>query len=112
MNRTIIDLLKLNVRDATNNRDLNITLTLTAYRSAVQTLTGYTSYFLLYLREMRLLLDVILRPPERDESLTDNEIEVRKTLEQADEVARDTLQLAHKRQKDYYNRRTCGKRLK
>ena len=48
MNRTIIDLLKLNVRDATNNWNLNIGLTLMAYRNALQASTGYTSYFLLY----------------------------------------------------------------
>ena len=70
MNRTIIDLLKLNVRDATNKWDLNIGLTFMAYRSAVQASTGYTPYFLLYGREMRLPLDVIYRPPERDQSRT------------------------------------------
>ena len=39
-----------------------------AYRSAVQASTGYTPYFLLYGREMRLPLDVIYRLPERDQS--------------------------------------------
>ena len=83
-----------------------------AYRSAVQASTGYTPYFLLYGREMRLPLDVIYRPPERDQSRTDYAIEVCKTLDQAYEVARDHLQLVHKRQKDYYDRRTRGKRFK
>ena len=63
INRMIIDLLKLNVRDATNNWYHNIGLTFMAYRSAVQASTGYTPYFLLYGREMRLPLDVIYRPP-------------------------------------------------
>ena len=112
MNRTIIDLLKLNIRDATNNCDLNIGLTIMAYRSAVQASTGYIQYFLLYGREMRLPLDVIYRPPERDQSRTEYAIEVRKTFDQAYDVARDHLQLAHKRQKDYYDRRTSGKRFK
>ena len=40
MNRPIINLLKFNVQDATNNWDLNIGLTLRAYRSAVQASTG------------------------------------------------------------------------
>ena len=100
MNRTIIDLLKLNVRDATNNWDLSIGLTLIAFRSAVQASTGYTPYFLVYGREMRLPLDVIYRPPECDQSRTDYVIEVRNTVDQAYEVALDHLQLAHKRQKD------------
>ena len=112
MYRTIIDLLKLNVSDATNNWDLNIGLALMAYRSAVQASTLYTPYFLLYEREMRLTLDVIYRPPERDQWRTEYAIEVRKTLAQAYDVARDYLQLAHKRQTDYYDRCTRGKRFK
>ena len=71
-----------------------------AYRSAVQASTSYTSYFLLYGREMRLPLEVIYHPPERDHSRTEYAIEVRKTLDQAYDVSRDNLQLAHKRQKD------------
>ena len=94
MNRTIIDLVKLNVRDATNNWDLNILLTLMAYRSEVQAYTGYTPYFLLYGRKMRLPLDKIYRPPERDQSRTENAIEVRTTLDQTYDEARDQLQLA------------------
>ena len=61
---------------------------------------------------MRLTLDVIYRPPERDQSRTEYAIEVRKTLDQAYDVARDHLLLAHKSQKDYYDRRTRGKRFK
>ena len=82
-----------------------------AYRSAVEASTSYTLYFLLYGREMRLPLDVIYRPSERDQSPTDYAIEVCKTLDQAYEVARDHLQLTHKRQKNYFDRRTRGKRF-
>ena len=112
MNRSIIDSLKLNVRDATNNWDLNIGLTLVVYCRALQGSTGYTPYSLLDGREMRLPLDVIYRPPESDQSRTEHAIEVRKMLYQAYDVARDHLQLAHKRQNDYYDRRTRGKRFK
>ena len=112
MNRTIIDLLKLKVCEATNNWDLNIGLTLFAYRSAVQSSTGLTPYLLLYWREMRLPIDVIYRPPERDQSRTNYAIEVRKTLDHAYEVACEHQQFALKRQKDYYGRRTRGKRFK
>lgn len=54
MNSMIIDLIKLNARDATNNWNLNIKLTLMAYRSAVKSSTGNTSNFLLDWRKMRL----------------------------------------------------------
>ena len=68
------------------------------YRTAVEALTCYTSYFLQYGREMRLLIDLIYRFPGHAQSRTDFANEVRNTLEQAYEVARDHLQLAHKRQ--------------
>ena len=89
MNRTIIDLLKLNFSDATNNWDLNSIQTFMAYWSAMQASNGYTPYFLLNRRKMRLPHDVINRLPERDQSRTDYAIEVRKTLDQAYEVGRD-----------------------
>ena len=47
-----------------------------------------------------------------DQSRTEYAINVRKKLDQAYDVARDHLQLAHKRQKNYYDRRTRGKRFK
>ena len=63
---TIIDILKLTVRDTTNNWVLNIKLALMAYRSELQASTSYTQYFLLYGRKMRLPCEVIYRPLERD----------------------------------------------
>ena len=112
MNRTNIDLLKLNVRDATEIWDLNIGLALMAYRSAVQVSNGCTQYFLLYGRIMRAPLDIIYRPPKCYQFRTEYAIEMRKTLYTAYEVSRDDLQLGHKRQKDYYDRCTRGKRFK
>ena len=61
---------------------------------------------------MRLLLDVEYRRLERDQSRTEYAIEVCITFDQASDIARDHLQLAHRRQKDYYDRRTRGKRFK
>ena len=83
-----------------------------ASRRAVQASTGNTPFFLLYGREMRLPLDVIYHPPERDQSRIDYAIEVRTILDKAYGVGRDQLQLAHKRQKNYYDRRSRGKRFK
>ena len=48
MNRTNVELLSLNVPNPTDNWDLDLGLTLMAYRSAVQSSTGFTPYFLLY----------------------------------------------------------------
>ena len=111
-NRTIKDLINLNVRDTTKNCDLNIKLALRAYCSAIYALTEYKPYFPIYGRNMRLPLDVLYRLPERDQSRNEYAIIVRKMLDQAYDVARNHLKLAHKRQKDYNDGCISGKRVK
>ena len=111
MNRLLIELLALNVTNPTENWDLNLGLVLIAYRSAVQFLTGFTSHFMLFGREIRLPLNVMYLPPEGTYTRYDYPSEVRKALTDAYERARELLHLAHKRQKDYYDRRTCGSRF-
>lgn len=71
-----------------------------SYRSAVEASTGYTPYFLLSGREMRLPLNIIYGPAERSTNRSDYAAEVCTTLENAYEIARNRLNLAHKRQKD------------
>ena len=78
----------------------------------MQALTGYTSFFLLYERKMRLFLDKINCLFKRNQLRTDYDIKVRKTLGQAYKAACNYLQLAHKRQNNYYDRHPRGKRFK
>ena len=111
MNRMLIELLALNVTNPTENWDLNLGLVLIAYRSAVQSSTISTPHFMLFGREMRLPLDIMYRPPEASHSRFDYPNEVRKTLSDAYERARERLHLAHNRQKDYYHRRMSGLRF-
>ena len=77
MNRTLVELLSINVPNPTDNWDLDLGLTLLAYRSAVQSSTGFTLYYLLYGKEMRLPLDMIYRPPSQDFSRTQYAQEIR-----------------------------------
>ena len=112
MNCTLVELLSLNVPNPTDNWDLDLGLTLMAYCSAVQSSTGFTPYFLLYGKEMRLPLYIIYRFPSQDLSRTQYAQEIRRVLERAYDTARSKLQLSHERQKDYYDRRTRGERFK
>lgn len=112
INRTIINLLKLNVCDVINNWDLNIKLTLITYRNAMQASTGYTSYFLLTEQQIRLFCYVIFEPPVHERSQTKYLIDMFKTLHHAYDLVRDNLQLSHKRQTNYYNCRNRYKRFK
>ena len=66
---------------------------------------------MLFGREMRLPLDVMYRPPEASLTRFDYPNEVRKTLVDASERAREILHLAHKRQQNYYDRRMSGIRF-
>ena len=77
MNRTIIELLKLNVSNPTDNWDLELGLCSMAYRSAMQSSTGYTSYYLLYEKEMRLPLDIMYRSPGTEQTRTEYVSELR-----------------------------------
>ena len=110
MNRTIIKLLVLNTANPTDTWDLNLGLALMAYRSAVQTSTGFTTHFLMYGREMRLPIDIVYRSPNQNVSRSQYAQEVRNTLQTAYSAAHVKLLVAHKRQKDYYDRRTQGTR--
>ena len=111
MNRTLIELLALNYANPTENWDLNLGLVLIAYRSAVQSSTGFTLHFMLFGREMRLPLDIMYNPPQASHSRLDFPNEICKTLPDAYELARESLHLAYKRQKDYYDRRMSGHRF-
>lgn len=88
MNRIIIELLSRNVKNPTNNYDLDFGLTLKPFRSSVQTSTGFTPYFLFYGKEMRLPLDVFNGSPNEEQSRMEYATDVKKTLERLCELAR------------------------
>ena len=83
-----------------------------AYRSDVQFSTGYTSHYLLYGNEMRLQLDIMYRPPETEQTLTEDVRQLRTSLKDAYVTLLEKLQLAHRRQNNYYDRRIHGKHFK
>ena len=110
MNQTIIELLVLNTANLTDTWDLILGYALMAYRSAVQTSTGFNPHFLMYGREMRLPIDIMYRSPNQQVSRSQYAQEVRNTLQNAFNVAREKLLVTHKRQNDYYDRRTQSTR--
>ena len=108
MNCTLIELLALNVANPTENWDFNLGLVLIAYRTAVQLSTKFTPHFMLFGREMRLLLDVMYLPPEASHTRFGYPYEVGTTLADAYDRAINRLNIAHKMQNDYYDRSTYG----
>ena len=59
---------------------------------------------------MRLPIDIMYRSPNQEVTRSQYAQEVRDTLQNAYSAAREKLLIAHKRQKDYYDRRTQGTR--
>ena len=105
INRTLLEMLALNVAKPTENWGLQAQYCTKAYRSAVQASTGFTPHLILFGREMRLPLDIMYRPPEAFLTRFDYPNEVCMTLADAYERSRERLHFAHKRQRDYYDRR-------
>ena len=66
---------------------------------------------MLFGREMRLPLDIMNCPPEASQARFDYSNEVCKTLADAYKRELKRLHLAHKRQKDFYDRRMSGLRF-
>lgn len=83
MNRTIVDLLALNVNNLTQSLNADFGLVLMAYPCAVQTYKGYSHFFLLFGREMHLPLDNIYRQPERERARHQYVADVLKIFEDA-----------------------------
>ena len=61
---------------------------------------------------MRLPLDIMYRPPGTEQTRTEYVRELRTSLQDAHGTVREKLRLAQQRQKDYYDRRTHGERVK
>ena len=106
MNRTIIELLKLDVKNSTENLDLEIGFSLMAYCSAIQSSTKFKSYYLLYGKEIRLSFDIIYLFLLTKKLRAEHANDVCCKLIQAYESVSGKLYLAHEQQQNYYDRRS------
>ena len=61
--RTLQELISLNVKDAKDNWDIRLGVVLMAYRSSVQTTSGFNPHYLLFGREMRVPVDIMYGTP-------------------------------------------------
>ena len=113
MNRTLITTLRLYARGHPESWDLHVPLCLLAYRTAVQKSTGETPASLMFGRELRLSADNIYGlPPEYQDVSTHEYVQrVQSVLQSTYARARATDAVAHRRMKDYYDRRVHGSPL-
>ena len=113
MNRTIQDMLAKYVAEHQRDWGVHLPMVRMAYRSSVHSSTQYTPHYLLFGHEVRLPLDVMYgREPHQPEAASEYARNLRSTLEEAHERAREHLKTAQRRQKDYYDRRVAGDEIK
>ena len=111
LNRTLVDTIALISIDAKDNWDLRIGLALMAIRSAVQSSIGYSPYFLLFGREMRLPADLVYDVPHEQYSSSVEAVStLRSTIQSVHATVISNMESSHKRQKDCYDRRSHGLR--
>ena len=105
-NRTLKGLLKAKVDGNVERWDEQIGACLMAYRSSVHRSTGYTPFHLMYGREMKLPLDIMMGVPDQEEhtSYGDFATKLKQNLTEAYQHVRENLQTAQCRQKEYYDR--------
>lgn len=113
-NRTLKQLLTLQLDSMEHDKwDTAIPACLLAYRAAEHASTGHTPAFLMYGRELRVPADVQYMPPRTWEWPEDKPYPhaIRERLWKAHMDARHKLHLAHKHQKDYYDKKSHGPSL-
>ena len=105
-NRTLKSLLKAKVDGDVQRWDEHIGVCLMAYRSSVHQSTGYTPFNLMFGREMKLPLDIMIGVPNEEEYnlYGDFASKLKRKLTEAFKHVRENLQTAQCRQKDYYDR--------
>ena len=112
MNRTLQNMLAKYVSDHQRDWDEHLPLMMMAYRSSVHASTQYTPFYLLFGHEVRLPVDVMFgRQPNHKPEVSDYVRNLRDTLEEVHEHAREHLRAAQKRQKDHYDQRIAGEQI-
>ena len=110
INRTVKSLLKVRVAEEPERWDHHLGLSMMAYRSSVHASTGYTPFSLIFGREMRLPLDVMVGDVTGEPSPNYGEFvsELKDSLCKAYRDTREHLQTAQQRQKECFNKGMAG----
>jgi len=112
INRTIQDMLAKYVSHHQRNWDMHLPLVMIAYRSSVHTSTQYMPFYQLFGHEVRSPVNVMFgRQPNHHPEVLEYIRDLRDTLEEVHEHAREHLQTAQKHQKDHYDKRIGGKQI-
>ena len=103
--KTSRSMLKARVEDNPVTWDEHLDFCMMAYRSMVHSSTGHTPFELMFVRKMRIPLDVMVGGAEDNEcSYTDFITNLEEDLQTAYRDVRQNLEVAQRRQKDAYDK--------
>ncbi|KAK3727755.1 hypothetical protein QZH41_005220 [Actinostola sp. cb2023] len=106
--RTLKSMIKTRVDEEPDRWDEHMEFCLMAYRSSVHSSTGHTPYELMFGREMRIPVDVMMGMVPEDESsecsYSESVSELRNKLAKGYEDVRTNQQAAQRRQKDAFDK--------
>jgi hypothetical protein len=106
MNRTLKDILSKLVNERQDDWDRWSPQALLAYRSTVQSSAGFSPHFLMFGREARIPVNLMIpEPPQEEVQPTTSEYaeKLKKRFERTYELTRANTKKASKRYKDYYD---------
>ena len=105
LHQTLRSMLKARVEDDPPSGDEHLEYCMMAFRTSVHSSTGHTPFELMFGREMRLPLDVMMGRAEVDErNYSEFVSDLQSSLETAYRDVRESLRAAQRRQKDCYDK--------
>ena len=108
LNSSILNVLSMYVDRYHNTWDQFIPSVLMAFRTAPHESTLESPFYLLYGRDCRLPIDTtLLKPQDLPKSIEEHRAKVVQTVEEAQKIARDNIQLAQQKMKVQYDKKSC-----
>ncbi|KAK3105050.1 hypothetical protein FSP39_016182 [Pinctada imbricata] len=104
-NRTLLDMLSKFCNERQNDWDLYLPQLMLSYRTSINSSTKFSPAFIMFGRELRLPVDLMIRPITEEVQNTATYVQkLRERFHRAFEIIRTNLNTAHLHQKDYYER--------
>ena len=108
-NRTLLDMLSTTVGEHPSNWEQNIRRVCLAYNSSVHASTGFTPFFLMFGRQVKLPVDLMYGSSKMKEVPVQEYVQrLKKDLRRSYELVRDRCVTEHKRQKAIYDEKVHG----
>jgi hypothetical protein len=112
-NETFLNMLSKQVKEDQKNWDDELLFLMMAYRCSVNETTGFTPPLLMLGHELRLPIDIVFGEcPQGENFQTQYVSTLRQKLNSAFQRVRTNTDTAQNRQKDYYDKKVSGKKLK